>query len=74
MSVVGGTKVNNNGSPYCYNCARVSKSGATFEERGRCCSDQLKDKTLQSPDFMFEGDKQVRFKHRNFLDDNSLKP
>ena len=72
MSVVGGTKVNNNGSPYCYNCDRVSKGGSTFEERGRCCSDQLKDKTLKSPDFMFEGDKQSRFKHKHVLSNIDL--
>jgi len=74
MSVVGGTKVSKIGSPYCYNCNKVTKTGATFQEQGRCCSDQLKNKSFKSPDFMFERDKQVRFKHRNYLDDNSLKP
>ena len=74
MSVIGGTKVSRIGSPYCYNCDRVGSKGSTFQEKGRCCSAQLKDKTLKSPDFMYEGDKQFRFKHRNFLDDKNLKP
>ena len=74
MSVIGGTKVSRIGSPYCYNCDRVGSEGSTFQERGRCCSEQLKDKTLESPDFMYEGDKQFRFKHRSYLEDNNLKP
>ena len=74
MSVIGGTKVSRIGSPYCYNCDRVGKEGNTFQERGRCCSEQLKDKTLSSPDFMYEGDKQLRFKHRTYLEDKNLKP
>ena len=74
MRVIGGTKVSKVGSPYCYNCDKVMKPGSTFKEQGRCCSDQLKNKSFKSPDFMFERDKQVRFKHRNYLDDNSLKP
>ena len=74
MSVIGGTKVSRIGSPYCYNCDRVGSEGSTFQERGRCCSEQLKDNTLKSPDFMYEGDKQFRFKHRSYLEDNNLKP
>ena len=74
MSVIGGTKVSRIGSPYCYICDRVGSEGNTFQERGRCCSEQLKDKTLASPDFMYKGDKQFRFKHRSYLEDKNLKP
>jgi hypothetical protein len=75
MNIIGGTKISRIGKPNCYNCEEVRDNKNTiFKEDGECCHLQYNDERFNSPDFIFKGDKQLRFKHRTFLEDKGLQP
>ena len=75
LKIIGGTKVSNIGKPLCYNCDKVrDNKNKTFIDDAKCCHLQYNNPDFESPDFIFEGDKKLRFKHKEILADKGLKP
>ena len=74
MSSIGGIKVNKISVPQCYNCDNyINVDNNEVKNDNKCCYKQNRDKKLKSPDYMFEGDKQLRYKHREYLEKVGLK-
>ena len=70
---IGKRKIDNESVPLCHSCPEdhVNKS-SSLKENQNCCFLQSNNAELQSPDYIFEGDKPLREEHKETLKTRGL--